>query len=106
MMGQTEDQKDLFNYWVNLDKRVRADHPLRAIEGTIDFTFVRGVVKGFYGQNGNPSVDPVVIMKMMFLLFYDNVASERELMKTLAERLDYMWVLGSGLNDEIRKYIV
>ena len=106
MMGQTEDQKDLFNYWVNLDKRVRADHPLRAIEATIDFTFVRGVVKGFYGQNGNPSVDPVVIMKMMFLLFYDNVASERELMKIIAERLDYMWFLGYGLNDEIPNHSV
>ena len=75
-------------------------------EATIDFTFVRGVVKGFYGQNGNPSVDPVVIMKMMFLLFYDNVASERELMKIIAERLDYMWFLGYGLNDEIPNHSV
>src|SRR5688572_27440586 len=43
---------------------------------------------------------------MMFLLFYDNVASERELMKIVAERLDYMWFLGYGLNDEIPNHSV
>jgi transposase len=52
------------------------------------------------------SVDPVVIMKMMFLLFYDDVASERELMGTIAERLDYLWFLGYGLDDEIPDHSV
>jgi transposase len=41
-----------------------------------------------YGTKGNVSVDPEVIMKMMFLLFFDDVPSERELMKVIAERLD------------------
>ena len=36
-------------------------------------------------------------MKMMFLLFFDDVASERELMKVIPERLDYLWFLGYGL---------
>ena len=38
-------------------------------------------------------------MKMMFLLFFDDVPSERELMKVIAERLDYPWFLGYGLAD-------
>jgi transposase len=63
-------------------------------------------VKEYYGYNGNESVDPAVIMKMMFLLFFDNVASERELMKIIRERLDYMWFLGYGLNDEIPNHSV
>ena len=29
---------------------------------------------------------------MIFLLFYDNVASERELMETIVERMDYLWL--------------
>ena len=106
MMGLQEKQKDMFSYAVDLDKRVRPDNPLRRIRETIDFTFVREEVKGFYGYNGNESVDPAVIMKMMFLLFFDDVASERELMRIIAERLDYMWFLGYGLDDEIPNHSV
>jgi len=106
MMGHQEPQKDLFSYHINLDKRVRPDNPLRQIAEKIDFSFVREEVAKFYGKNGNESVDPVIILKMMFLLFYDNVASERELMKIIAERLDYMWFLGYGLDDEIPNHSV
>jgi IS5 family transposase len=45
-------------------------------------------------------------MKMMFLLFYDDVSSERELMKIIPERLDYMWFLGYGLDDSIPDHSV
>ncbi len=106
MMGQQIEQKDLFSYSVDLDRRVRADNPLRRIVEEIDFTFARGQVKDCYGYNGNESVDPAVIMKMMFLLFYDNVSSERDLMRIIAERLDYMWFLGYGLDDEIPDHSV
>ena len=52
------------------------------------------------------SVDPEVILKLMFLLFWDDVRSERELMKVLAERLDYLWFIGYGLDDEIPDHSV
>jgi transposase len=106
MMGLQDSRKELFHYSVDMDKRVRKDNPLRRIQEAIDFTFVREKVKEYYGYNGNESVDPAVIMKMMFLLFFDNVASERELMKIIRERLDYMWFLGYGLNDEIPNHSV
>ena len=106
MMGTNQPQKDLFSYQIDLDKRVRSDHPLRQIAGTVDFTFVRAAVAGSYGYNGNVSVDPTVVMKMMFLLFYDDVASERELMRIIPERLDYLWFLGYGLDDEIPNHSV
>jgi transposase len=106
MMGTNQPQKDLFSYQIDLDKRVRSDHPLRQIAGTVDFSFVRAAVAGSYGYNGNVSVDPSVVMKMMFLLFYDDVASERELMRIIPERLDYLWFLGYGLDDEIPNHSV
>jgi transposase len=106
MMGIQEKTSELFSYQVNLDKRVRQDHPLRKIANTIDFTFARQEVAHVYGYNGNESVDPAIIMKMMFLLFYDNVRSERELMKVIPERLDYMWFLGYGLDDTIPNHSV
>jgi transposase len=106
MMGRQREQKDLFSYSVDLEKRVRAEHPLRKIAGAVDFTFVREAVAENYGYNGNVSVDPVVILKMLFLLFYDDVSSERELMRIIAERLDYLWFLGYGLDDEIPDHSV
>ncbi len=105
-MGQQKGERELFNYEVNLEKRVRSDHPLRRVAGAIDFKFVRQEVAHCYGVNGNESVDPEVILKMMFLLFFDDVTSERELMKVIAERLDYLWFLGYGLDDEIPDHSV
>ena len=106
MMGVHQPQAELFSYQVNLEKRVRLDHPLRQIARAVDFTFVRAEVASLYGHNGNESVDPAILMKMMFLLFYDNVASERELMSVIPERLDYLWFLGYGLDNEIPDHSV
>ena len=38
MMGINQTQAKLFSYEVNLDRRVRADHPLRRVNAMIDFT--------------------------------------------------------------------
>lgn len=58
MMGVHTAQKELFSYQVDLNRRVRADHPLRAIQRTVDFGFVRQEVAACYGHNGNVSADP------------------------------------------------
>jgi len=105
-MGQQDNQKALFSYNVDLDRRVRPDNPLRQIAQAIDFSFVRREVAHTYGSKGNVSVDPEVIVKMMFLLFYDNVSSERQLMRIIPERLDYLWFLGYGLDEDIPDHSV
>jgi transposase len=106
MMGTQDGQPGLFSYQINLDKRVRSENPLRQVNQAVDFTFVRAEVAPLYGSNGNESVDPAVILKMMFLLFFDNVASERELMRIIPERLDYLWFLGYELDAVIPNHSV
>jgi transposase len=106
MMGQPQPQKDLFSYHVDLNRRVRPDHPLRAIKTSVDFLFVREEVAHCYGHNGNESVPPEVILKLMFLLFYENLPSERELMRILPERLDYLWFLDYSLDEAIPDHSV
>ena len=106
MMGQHEGQKELFSYGVDLDRRVRADHPLRRVQAQVDFSFVRTAVAHTYGANGHVSVDPVVLVKLMFLLFHENVRSERELVRRLPERLDWLWFLGYGLEEEAPNHSV
>src|SRR5207244_6915703 len=59
-----------------------------------------------YGSKGNESVDPQVIMKMMFLLLFDDIKSERELMEVIGERLDYLWFLDFRLEEKIPDHSV
>lgn len=105
-MGTHQPQDELFNYRVNLEKRVRTDHPLRRINAILDLSFVRPAVEQFYGNNGHVGIDPVILVKMMLLMFLDDVASERELMGVIRERLDYLWFLGYGLDDEVPNHSV
>src|SRR5271166_5614951 len=108
MMGERDPQKQLWSYQVNLDKRVRSDHPLRRINQALDLDFVRPEVAKFYGTKGNVSEDPVVIMKMMLLLFLDSVCSERELMRIIPEtaRLYVVSSIGYVLDDTIPNHSV
>ena len=106
MMGEQKSEPQLFNYAVNLEKRVRANHPLRRVKAAIDLSFVREEVAHCYGKNGNESVAPEVILKMMFLLFFDDIASERELMEVIGERLDYLWFLDYGLDEKVPDHSV
>ena len=48
----------------------------------IDFDFIYEEVEEFYGTVGKPSIPPPVILKLMFLLAYENVPSERQLLAT------------------------
>lgn len=107
MMGRQQDQQNkLFYTRLNLDQRIRKDHLLRQINRHIDFDFVYNEVKDAYGQRGNVSVPPTIILKMMLLLVLYNVRSERELMKTIPERLDWLWFLGYDLDDEVPNHSV
>jgi hypothetical protein len=51
-------------YRVNLDKRVRRDHPSRRINEVLDLGFVREQVAHTYSRRGNKSVPPEVILRV------------------------------------------
>jgi transposase len=106
MMGVHLPRPRPYNPHLDLERRVRANHPLRRVAEAVDFTFVRVEVAGCYGRRGRKSADPVIVLKLMFLLFFDDVSSERELMSMLPERLDYLWFLGYGLKDKMLDHSV
>ncbi len=107
MMGrEPQKQLSLFYNRFNLDQRISPNHPLRTINQIIDFEFIYDEVRDAYGHNGNVSVPPPVILKMMLLLVMYNVRSERELMDTFPIRLDWMWFLGYDLDDKIPNHSV
>ena len=75
MLGPVQrcDEK-LFYCGFSLEDRVPADHPLRAVGRVVDFSFVRREVAELYGDRGNQSVDPIVVLKLLFLKFFLPVA--------------------------------
>jgi transposase len=87
MMGEADWQAPIWSYRVNLDKRVRSDHPLRRINSVLDLSYVRVQVAHTYGRRGNKSVPPEVIVRMLLLLFLDDIKSERELIRRFEELL-------------------
>jgi len=101
MMGKSKkSQAKLFYHGVSLERRVPKEHPLRKIKQLLDFDFIRSQVADLYGTNGNQSVDPAIILKLMFLLFYENVKSERALMRQLPLRLDWLWFCDYDLDED------
>ncbi len=107
MMGkQLPPQAKLFYYGLCLEERVPSDHLLRQIRQRIDFDFTYDLVRRRYGRKGNVSVPPPVILKLMLLLFLYDVPSERELLRSLPYRLDWLWFLGYDLDSAIPDHSV
>jgi len=106
MMGQQAKQIQWWSEPVNVFARIPEDHILRRLNACLNLDFVREEVAAKYGRNGQVSVDPVVLMKMMLLLFLDDVKSERELMRIIPLRLDYLYFLGYGLEDTVPNHSV
>ena len=99
-------QSKLFYHQISLEQRVPKHHILRKIQEQIDFDFIYYEVKDYYGDNGNISIPPPVILKMMLLLVLYNVRSERELMETIPMRLDWLWFLGYDIDSEVADHSV
>lgn len=106
MMGEEKPPQPSLFYRFNLEQRVPSEHPLRTIARTVDFSFVSGVVEPLYGDVGNPSIPPPTILKMMFLLAFYDVRSERALFEALPLRLDWLWFLGMDLDTTVPDHSV
>lgn len=87
---------------VYIENLVPANHLLRQIDKYIDFSFIRDLTKDLYcPDNGRPSVDPVVLFKMLFIGYLFGIRSERQLVKEIEVNVAYRWFLGYNLTDKI-----
>ena len=105
-MGAQNLQIDLFANEVDSDKRIRPNHLLRRSSELIYIRWIRKKVAHTCGYNGNVSLNPEAILKMLFLLFFDNIRSERKRMRPVPGRLHYMWFLAHGLDDQLPDHTV
>ncbi len=105
MMGQRDFETKLY-YQLSLHELVPKDHLLRRIAERVDFSFVRPLCRRYYSHTGQPSVDPVVIFKMLLLGYLYGVTSERRLMAETQVNLAYRWFLGYDLDEAIPDHSV
>jgi len=94
MMNQQPRFEAKFYYNLSLERLVPGDHLLRLIDGAVDFSFIRPLCRPFYSHTGRPSVDPVVLFKMLLIGYLYGITSERRLARELSLNLGYRWFLG------------
>ncbi|WP_377888055.1 IS1182 family transposase [Alkalihalobacillus sp. R86527] len=87
---------------VTIDELVPDNHLLRKIDHYIDFSFIPEKVRPYYCEdNGRPSLDPLVLFKMMFIGYIYGIRSERELERQIQTNVAYRWFLGLNLTDAV-----
>ena len=86
---------------VSLEDLVPPDHFYRHLERSLDLSFVRDLVRGTYADTGRPSIDPVVFFKLQLVLFFEGLRSERQLMRTVADRLSLRCSPGYDLTEPL-----
>lgn len=87
---------------VDIDLLVPKFHLLRKIERSMDWNTVYELVEQLYSKNvGRPSVDPVVLIKIVLLQHLYGHRSLRETVRVCEDSMAYRWFLGYGLLDTI-----
>ena len=78
-----------------MEEIVPQDSLFRKIDKYIDFTFIYNEVKDLYcDNNGRPSIDPVVLFKIVFIQALDGIKSMRQTCKKINVDAEYRWFLG------------
>ena len=102
MRGSDKRSGELFSY-VDLEQRVRRDHPLRAIRSLTDTALVAlsGDFAALYSGVGRPSIPAEMLLRAMLLQAFYSVRSERQLMERLEFDLLFRWFVGIGVDDPV-----
>lgn len=87
---------------VCLDELVPAADRLRRLDAAVDWAFVRAEAAPFYATDvGRPSIDPIVLVKLMLVGALEGIDSMRELLRVAALRVDIRRFLGYGLTERL-----
>jgi transposase len=105
-MGRlNRDQGQLF-YCFNLEEAVPEDHQVRRIAEVLDLSWVRAELAPRYSPVGRPSIDPVLMIRMLIVGYVFAIRSERALCREVQVNLAYRWFCGLGIEDKIPDHSV
>jgi len=85
-----------------IEELVPKDHLLRDIDRAISFDFIYEEVKDLYcSDKGRPSIDPVVLIKIILIKYLFGIRSIRQTIKEIEVNMAYRWFLGYGMREAI-----
>lgn len=88
--------------FVSLEEMVPADHLLRQIDAAIDFNKIYEFVGDSYCKdNGRPSIDPVVLFKIVLIQHIYGIRSLRRTLEEVGMNMAYRWFIGYPLNEQV-----
>lgn len=99
-MFKQSNQNSFFGHYL-YDQIVPANHFLRQVSETVDFSFINELCSDVYGKLGsvgNRPYEPVLLCKILFLSFLYDV-SAREMEEQINDRLSFKWFLNLAVND-------
>jgi transposase len=106
MMGRlTHDQGELF-YSFRLDDAVPDDHLVRRIAAVLDLSWVHRELAPHYPKIGRPSIDPVLMIRMLIIGYVFAIRSERMLCREVQVNLAHRWFCGLSIEDKIPDHSV
>jgi transposase len=94
------DQGKLF-YSFCLEEVVPNDHLIREIAAVLDLSWVRAELASHYPNNGRPSIDPELMIRMLIIGYVFAIRSERALCRDVQVNLAYRWFCGLSIEDKI-----
>jgi transposase len=102
MRGQDNQQSDMFSY-LSPEKRVRPDHPLRAIRAMADLALgsMSSRFDEMYSQTGRPSIPPEKLLRAQLLQMLYSVRSERLLMEEIDYSVLFRWFVGMNMDEPV-----
>ncbi|MDK2941731.1 MAG: transposase, partial [Acetobacterium sp.] len=87
---------------VTMDALVPKDHILRLVDEAIDFDFIYDLVVDQYcADNGRPSLDPVVLIKLPVIQYLCGIRSMRQTIRDVEVNIAYRWFLGLDFNEAV-----
>jgi transposase len=106
MMGRLEAGQGQFFYSFDLDQVVPPDHLVRQIDGLLDLDWVHRELAPYYSHTGRPSIDPVLMIRMLLVGYVFAIRSERRICAEVQVNLAYRWFCKLGIEDKIPDHSV
>jgi transposase len=101
MMGRQGHGQGQFFYAFDLHKAVPLDHLVRQIDGILDLSWVHKELAPYYSHTGRPSIDPVLMIRMLIIGYVFAIRSERALCRDVQVNFAYRWFCGLSIEDKI-----
>lgn len=100
MQGRKDYQEKLYTNF-QLSDRVPPDNFYRKLRETLDLRWLYKDTSGYYGSEGQESIDPIVFFKLILVGYLENLGSDRRIISTASMRLDILYFIGYNIDEPL-----